>query len=98
MPKKLKEWPADDVFARAPRGRVYDYDKLFDGEVWELVRGEDFRPKAQNVRLALKGAAKRMNKHLDIRSYTREDGTQVIVLQARDYTPAERREMEKVAA
>lgn len=30
--------------ARGPRGQLYPWEEWFDGQVWELTQGEDFKP------------------------------------------------------
>ena len=52
MSKKLKEWPNT---ARASR---YDWDKLFDGSMWMLSKGVDYKCAAESFRVQAYAAAK----------------------------------------
>lgn len=54
--KKVDELPPN---LRGGGETKYDYDTLFDGNVWCMERGEDFEVKPNAVGGALRAAAKR---------------------------------------
>lgn len=49
----------DEIPGRRSDYARYDYDALFDGNVWCLERGEDFEVKPNNVGVGIRAAAKR---------------------------------------
>lgn len=58
MPEIVKEVPGGWNIVGRPS---LDYDRLFDGQVWCLRRGADFRGKPINARQSVAKHAKRRN-------------------------------------
>lgn len=50
---------AKQVEGFAPQYRKYDWDLWFNGEVWQLTRGEDFQCAAHNMRVMAQNRARR---------------------------------------
>jgi hypothetical protein len=59
----------------------YEWEKFFDGQVWELTAGEDFKGDAEHFRSSIHGAASRFNVSVRTRIL---DGGRSIALQASD--------------
>lgn len=60
MPAPLNEWPS------TARGSKYDWDTLFDGQIYKLTKGEDFECDLESFRVQAYGAAR--NRGLFFRS------------------------------
>lgn len=60
MPATLNEWPT------TARGSKYDWDTLFDGKIYKLVKGDDFECDLESFRVQAYGAAR--NRGLTFRS------------------------------
>ena len=52
MPATLNDWPSTS------RGSKYDWDSLFDGRIYKLVKGEDFDCDLESFRVQAYGAAR----------------------------------------
>jgi hypothetical protein len=52
--KKLTEFP--DI--KRTSTSSYNYDVLFNGEIWQLSKGTDFEGKVQNVMMTIRKNAK----------------------------------------
>jgi hypothetical protein len=52
MPATLNNWPSTS------RGSKYDWDSLFDGKIYKLVKGEDFDCDLESFRVQAYGAAR----------------------------------------
>lgn len=50
-----------DVFPAAPDSSRYPWDEWLDGDVWELVHGEDFKGRPNTFRSNARNQAKRRN-------------------------------------
>tara|TARA_R110002020_G_scaffold176207_3_gene368307 strand:- start:73 stop:405 length:333 start_codon:yes stop_codon:yes gene_type:complete len=60
MPATLTEWPTTS------RGSKYDWDTLFDGKIYKLIKGDDFECDLESFRVQAYGAAR--NRGLTFRS------------------------------
>ena len=60
MPATLTEWPT------TARGSKYDWDTLFDGKIYKLIKGDDFVCDLESFRVQAYGAAR--NRGLTFRS------------------------------
>lgn len=63
--QKLEKFPQFARVGNAKSGH-YDYEKLFNGEPWELKRDEDFHTKPSNAAISIRSAAKRRNMNVRI--------------------------------
>lgn len=70
--KKLSEFP------NIPRSgnSSYNYDVLFNGDVWALKKGEDFQGKVNNVMMTLRKQAK--SRGLQVLIAKKDDDTIVV--------------------
>jgi hypothetical protein len=73
MARKLEAFPA-------AAGSRYPWDEWLDGNVWELVRGEDFQAKLTTFRANAQGQAKKRGGR--VRSKAADaDGRDTLVIQ-----------------
>lgn len=56
MAKIVDEFPSGNT--RTPQ---YPYEDWFDGQIWALEKGEDFKTSVEGLRSSVHNAAKRMN-------------------------------------
>jgi hypothetical protein len=73
--RKVKEFPD------APVQSNYPWDEWFDGSVWELMPGEDFKGRPVTFRSSAIAQATRRNGTVRIRKITRSDGVERLYLQ-----------------
>jgi hypothetical protein len=86
MPKQIDSLP------KTSRGREkkYDFSKLYDGNTWLLVRGEDFDSEVQSIRqLIYREVAETLNKSVKS-SATEVDGKEALAFQVIDEPPKKR--------
>ena len=76
MAEKLNEFN----FTRA-RNR-YDWDRLFDGNVWELKEGQDFTTDVKTIRSSVYAAARRH----DVQVRTQVEGDNLVLQAVREDT------------
>ena len=77
MPATLDNWP------KTMRASKYDWDSLFDGEIYKVTKGEDFECDIESFRVQAYGAAR--NRGLFLRSAKLSDNE--LALQATKDTP-----------
>lgn len=74
MAEKLQEFD----FSSTRRGAKYPFDEWFDGSIYKLVAGEDYKVKSPSMRAAIKRQADERKIEIDIKIV--DDG---IVLKAK---------------
>ena len=70
-----------EAFPDAPSQSVYPWEDWFDGGVWELIPGEDFRGKPATFRASAVAQAARRDGHVRTRKVSNADGEYRLYLQ-----------------
>jgi hypothetical protein len=70
-----------EQFPEAPAQNVYPWDEWFDGSVWELVPGEDFKGQPTTFRSSAVAQAARRDGKVRTRRITNADGDDRLYLQ-----------------
>lgn len=70
-----------DAFPDAPSQNVYPWDEWFDGSVWELIPGEDFKGKPATFRASAVAQAARRDGKVRTRKVSNADGEYRLYLQ-----------------
>jgi hypothetical protein len=86
--RKIKEFPD------APVQSMYPWDDWFDGSVWELTPGEDFKGRPTTFRSSAIAQAARRNGTVRTRKITRSDGVERLYLQFHPGEPSAYQEPE----
>jgi hypothetical protein len=73
--RKIREFPD------APVQSMYPWEEWFDGSVWELTPGEDFKGRPATFRSSAIAQAARRNGMVRTRKITRPDGAERLYLQ-----------------
>lgn len=92
MPRVLEGLPAQ-TRANAGRGEKYPFDEWFDGNVYELVEGEDFESKRSTMATVLHTAASKRD--MLIQTRMTQDG---LAIQARPLTEDDKKRRQSAAA
>jgi hypothetical protein len=75
MARKIRDFPDP------PAQTMYPWDEWFDGSVWELTPGEDFKGRPATFRSSAVAQSVRRNGTVRTRRITRADGTERLYLQ-----------------
>jgi hypothetical protein len=70
-----------EAFPDAPSQSVYPWEEWFDGSVWELIPGEDFRGKPATFRASAVAQAARRDGNVRTRKVSNADGEYRLYLQ-----------------
>jgi hypothetical protein len=70
-----------DVFPDAPTQNLYPWDEWFDGSVWELTPGQDFKGKPATFRASAVAQAARRDGKVRTRKVANADGEDRLYLQ-----------------
>jgi hypothetical protein len=70
-----------DHFPDAPAQSQYPWDEWFNGSVWELVPGEDFKGRPATFRSSAVAQAARRDGKVRTRKITNPDGRELLYLQ-----------------
>lgn len=91
MPRVLEALPVAKR-GNAGRDEKYPFDEWFDGNVYELVEGEDFDSKRSTMATVIHGAANKRD--MIVQTRMTQDG---IAIQARPLTKEDRKRREEAA-
>jgi hypothetical protein len=73
-----------EQFPDAPSQDIYPWDEWFDGSVWELVPGEDFKGRPTTFRSSAMAQAARREGNVRIRKISKEGQDRVYLQFFRD--------------
>lgn len=90
MPRVLQELPAS-TRTKVGREEKYPFDEWFDGNVYELVEGEDFEAKRSTLATVIHNAATK--RELIVATRMTKDG---LAIQARPLTEDDRKRRENM--
>lgn len=92
MPRVLEELPKTARGTGAGRAEKYPFDEWFDGNVYELVEGEDFESKRSTLATVIHNAATKRD--LVVATRMTQDG---LAIQARPVTKEDKKRREEMA-
>lgn len=92
MPRVLEELPRAARGAGSGRVEKYPFDEWFDGNVYELVEGEDFEAKRSTLATVIHNAATKRD--LIVATRMTQDG---LAIQARPLTKEDKKRREEMA-
>mgnify|MGYP001463282124 CR=1 FL=1 len=72
-------------YARPGRKEEYPYDDWFDGQVWELTEGEDYKSDTRYFKTRIRAAATRRGIKVTVAHTFDSDGKGRIVVKAKPY-------------
>lgn len=91
MPRVLETLPAQ-VRTGAGRSEKYPFDEWFDGNIYELIEGEDFEAKRSTMATVVHGAATK--REMAVTTRLTKDG---LAIQARPLTKEDKKKREEMA-
>lgn len=92
MPRVLEELPKAARGGAGGRSEKYPFDEWFDGNVYELVEGEDFDSKRSTLATVIHNAATKRD--LVVQTRMTQDG---LAIQARPLTKEDKKRREEMA-
>jgi hypothetical protein len=92
MPRVLEELPKAARGSGAGRAEKYPFDEWFDGNIYELVEGEDFEAKRSTLATVIHNAATKRD--LIVATRMTQDG---LAIQAKPLTKEDKKRREEMA-
>jgi hypothetical protein len=92
MPRVLEELPKAARGSGAHRPEKYPFDEWFDGNVYELVEGEDFEAKRSTLATVIHNAATK--REMIVATRMTQDG---LAIQARPLTKDDKKRRDEMA-
>jgi hypothetical protein len=92
MPRVLEELPKAARGSGSGRAEKYPFDEWFDGNIYELVEGEDFEAKRSTLATVIHNAATKRD--LIVATRMTQDG---LAIQARPLTKEDKKRREEMS-